>query len=281
MARKSKQPGGHNPLTAHERKKLLGAYGTTTARLGTDSQQKFGYCCLGLQPAADPVATPSGHIYNREAIVSYLLTKTQDYKKALAAYEGRQTQRSAKRQKLTKEKEEEQLAQFERKNKGASQLSDATHSQALVATTQINLESRETATATLKRTSYWLSEMQPAQQDILDTDELPPKRPASPMSGEPLRIKDLTPLDLRTDDAGGFTCAVSDKSLTTQPVVAITKSGQVMLKSVFDELARPTMTCPITGKKFKEKHVLTLQKGSSGFAASGSVTAKKYRPTMT
>ena len=54
-----------------------------------------------------------------------------------------------------------------------------------------------------------------------------------------------------------------------------------MLKSVFEELARPTMTCPVTGKKFKERDVLELVKGKSGFAASGKVVAKKYNPTLT
>ena len=50
---------------------------------------------------------------------------------------------------------------------------------------------------------------------------------------------------------------------------------------VYDELAKPSMTCPVTGKKFKEKDVLELHKGSSGFAASGCVVAKKYNPTLT
>ena len=54
-----------------------------------------------------------------------------------------------------------------------------------------------------------------------------------------------------------------------------------MLKSVFNDLAKPTMTCPITGKKFKDKDVLDLIKGKSGFAASGDVVARKYNPTLT
>ena len=80
---------------------------------------------------------------------------------------------------------------------------------------------------------------------------------------------------------GRILCAVSHKTITTQPTVVIKNTGQVMLKSVYKELAQPTMTCPITGKKFKEKDVLELIKGKSGFAASGDVVAKKYNPTLT
>jgi len=74
---------------------------------------------------------------------------------------------------------------------------------------------------------------------------------------------------------------VSHKTITTQPTIAIAKTGQVMLKSVYKELAEPDMTCPITGKKFKQKDVLELVKGKSGYAASGETVARKYNPTLT
>eukprot|EP01083_Nonionella_stella_P045442 122047_1 len=92
MTRKSKQPGGHNPLTYHEQKRLKSSgYGTQSARLTTASQLPFGHCCLNLSPIdfGDALATPSGHIYSREAIVQYLLTKNGDLKKRKAEYERR------------------------------------------------------------------------------------------------------------------------------------------------------------------------------------------------
>jgi hypothetical protein len=54
-----------------------------------------------------------------------------------------------------------------------------------------------------------------------------------------------------------------------------------MLKSVYEELAKPSMVCPVTSRKFKEGDVLGLVCGKSGFAASGVVVAKKYNPTLT
>jgi len=292
MTRKGKKaPGGHNPLTYHERSKLT-AYGTQTIRLSTESQRRFGDCCLGLQPILhDAVATPSGHLYSREAILSYLLTKTKSLKQAKTEYD------KILQQKIQKEESNQQLLQleslerFEHKNQGAIQNSTQLHSQSLKTQERRNIktESIEKGRSSLKRTSYWLSEHQPEydpKSDMLKQGP-PPERPNSPMSGNPLRRKDLITLKLNTESTSSssndirFTCAVSGKMITTQPVIAIKKTGQVMLKSVFEELAKPTMICPVTGKKFKDKDVLILQKAASGFAASGKVQAKKYRPTLT
>ena len=57
--RKSKQPGGNMPLTYNEQKKVASgsSYGTCSSRLTSESQVKFGDCCLGLTPAVDPVVT--------------------------------------------------------------------------------------------------------------------------------------------------------------------------------------------------------------------------------
>ena len=175
----------------------------------------------------------------------------------------------------------------------------------------------------MKEISYWLSEAQPEydqnakEEQIRKNAPLPNARPPSPMTGQPLRLKDLVPITLNREqkdhskqkqkpDGDGETvnvnskciCAVSNKAITTQRVVVILKTGVVMLKDVYDSVVKGKKTnnketqgstqskpakliCPVTGKKFKEKDVLELQKGKSGFAASGSVVASKYTPTMT
>jgi hypothetical protein len=57
-------------------------------------------------------------------------------------------------------------------------------------------------------------------------------------------------------------CALSDKTISTQPVVAL-PSGHVVLKECYRQLVKPTMTNPFTSKKIKEKQVLELQKGKT------------------
>jgi nitric oxide synthase-interacting protein len=62
--------------------------------------------------------------------------------------------------------------------------------------------------------------------------------------------------------------------------LAVLAPQQVMLKSAADEFAMPTMTCPVTGDKFKKKDVIELVRSGSSFAASGKVEAKVYEPVM-
>jgi nitric oxide synthase-interacting protein len=53
-----------------------------------------------------------------------------------------------------------------------------------------------------------------------------------------------------------------------------------MIEHAAEELAYPTMTCPLTGKSFNKSDVVELIRASSSFAATGQVEAKKQRPTM-
>merc|ERR1711879_901032 len=61
--------------TYHEKKKDTEAsgYGTKKTRLGRDSIKDFDCCNLTLQPCKDPVVTPEGFLYEREAVVEYMV----------------------------------------------------------------------------------------------------------------------------------------------------------------------------------------------------------------
>lgn len=330
MGRKSKQPGGHNPLTYHEQKRLKSSgYGTQSTRLTTESQLPFGHCCLSLSPALSDnkeggvgsggnggvVATPSGHIYSREAIVQYLLTKNGDIKRMKEEYDKKRLDVESRRVEWEEKNTKKEENLFVKKDQGAMvvhgsntnnhSIGDGSKKASAAAGTKNSKESGENS---LKKISFWLASSQPVHQKgagengdfdyEAELDALPPpppERPASPMSGNPLKLKQLIPLHLIREgdddksskgknsgnDMGKVLCAVSGKTITNHSVVAIRTSGQVMIRSVYEELARPTMTCPVTGKKFKEKDVIELQKAASGFAASGKVVAKKYNPTLT
>ena len=312
MTRKSKQPGGHNPLTYAERKRLKSSgYGTQSQRLTTESQLPFGYCTLSTSPTVEAVATPSGHIYEREAIVAYLLQKSGELKKEKKEYEKLRLNVEERRVQWEEENRKKEVARFVRKDQGAVSegalvVRDADNRAGSVAKSSSATSESSSAVAkakenSLKQVSYWLSEAQPQhkkhraiyegefdyRKEIEALPPPPPERPPSPMSGEPLRLKQLIPLHLLHEkDAKGMStgkvlCAVSHKQITTQPTICIKISGQVMLKSVYEELAKPNLECPVTSKRFKEADVLDLVSGRSGFAASGDVVARKYNPTLT
>ena len=240
----------------------------------------------------------SGHIYSREAIVSYLLTKSQQLKEQKTQYEALL---AADAQTLHhKQKSNQTLAiqTFIEKDQGPAQQSQQNHSTVFHQSLKrkIDIETKAEGNKRLKEISYWLSEAQPEYNGKEQTirENPPSKRPSSPMSGNPLRLKDLIPITLhregtglnsKGDPDGKCICAVSNKAITTQPVLVLQKTGVVILKQVYDAVVKTKdgkkLVCPITGTKFKEKDVLELQKGKSGFAASGEVIASKYTPTLT
>jgi len=358
MGRKSKQPGGHNPLTAHEVKRLkYSGYGTQSTRLSTASHLPFGQCCLSLSPITDgsAVATPSGHVYSREAIVQYLLTKNSELRLQKAEYDRLRLVIENRRALYEEKQQIMKQTTFITKDQGAMNMNNDSTTTALVLRedaissstfgrkqhgTALAVASATTTSATaatlytplnnnskriensLSHVSYWLASSQPSHtkkngggdDDINDVTEfdyvreiealppLPPDRPNSPMSGEPLRLKQLVPLHLvyegdnnsssldnkKSSDStqqskknrGGVICSVSHKVITTQPIIAL--HGHVMLKEMYDKYALPTLTGPVTGRKFSiNKHVIELVPGRSGYAASGTVVAKKYNPTLT
>mmetsp|Transcript_7106 Transcript_7106/g.8541 ORF Transcript_7106/g.8541 Transcript_7106/m.8541 type:complete len:158 (+) Transcript_7106:499-972(+) len=142
--------------------------------------------------------------------------------------------------------------------------------------------------------SFWLPHLTPqAPTPDKQNQEPPPKRPPSPITGTPLRMKDLIPISLHksqtqkattTCDASDirFLCHVSRNEITNQPVLFIRTTGCVVIQEVATRLRiLQSKICPITGRTFRSKDVLTLATASSSFAASGGshLVVTKYRPT--
>jgi len=318
MGRKSKQAGtGHYPMTHHERTKKFASssYGTTTTRLAGDTQVAFGSCSLSLTPIMDhtssngeqkgksdskacagsdtntsttiAMVTPSGHLYAKQAIYEYLLTKTQEFQDQKKAYE-QQQKLDAERADSTEAHKRQQQEAFEQSNQ-------------LAVLKKQKIEKIGDG-GVLKKTSYWLPDMQPAK---VEASTPSPNRPSSPYSGRPLRRKDLREVALvRSRDnknkSEDVLCAISGKPIRMQPAVAYwtkdrNEPGIVALKDVFNMTVavegktssekasfkggKAAPLCPLTNARIK--HVVALKSGGSGFAAHNMVEVKTYKPTIT
>ena len=160
----------------------------------------------------------------------------------------------------------------------------ATEREQLVAklSAKVDMTSREEKQAEIKKSAFWLPAHAPGHQHV--KVQKPPRRPPSPISGKPLRLADLVSIDLRrTNDepTGRPLCAISQKEINFSEAVAITTSGQVMLREHFDKMGiAKNLVCPVTGKSFELKDILHLRKAASGKAASGSVVARHWTPGM-
>lgn len=75
--------------TYNEKKKdaAESGYGTNAQRLGKDSVKSFDCCSLTLQPCRNPVVTKDGYLFDKEAILQYIITKKNEYSRKLKEYE--------------------------------------------------------------------------------------------------------------------------------------------------------------------------------------------------
>lgn len=259
--------------------------------------------------------SPSGHIYSREAIIEYLLNKSKDLKKAQKEYEEQQERVRADVTRQMDDARAAELADFKSntedvlttgQKRSQAQISVGTSSAAAtdtdgqtvisgVTTTTVSTEQqrkrqklidetdRHVRLEQLKSVSPWVPQFTPSAERVILSE--PPKRPPSPFSGAPLRSKDLISIDLVREDNPDdstvrFVCPVSRKTITSQKVVLIKSTGAIMIEQAAKELAFPTMTCPLTGKTFRQDDVLELASAGSGFAARGNIEAKVHRPTI-
>ena len=276
-----------------------GGHGSQIARLGTDSQLPFGHCPLSSCPIDDAVVTPSGHMYSREALLEYLLAKTKELKEQGLLYE----QQNARKLEEVNRKERDEISRQVSSFVDTQEIGGITKRKASeMETKESYLESRKkliddtdavTKKEQLKKISPWIVDFIPTAADA--EIKIPPKRPPSPCTGAPLRSKDLIPIDLiretssssssssSSSDTNGtirFICPVTRKTITTQKIFLIKTTRTPMIESAYNDLAKPSMTCPITGKSFTENDVLELKAAASGFSASGTVVAKIHKPTI-
>ena len=114
MGKKSKQAGstGSENLTYMERRAL--GHGTRSERLGKDSLSNFYDCRLTLMPAVDPVVTPSGFLFSREAILKNLLEQKKAGKRHLAEWEAAKEKRAAALEEARRKASEAEARAFER-----------------------------------------------------------------------------------------------------------------------------------------------------------------------
>ena len=100
----------------HERRKDAreGGYGTVRERLAAASLQPVDCCCLTLRPARDPVITPDGYLYDREAILAHLVHQKRDAARQRKAYAVQRAQERAAGDAAEAQSAERVVARFRR-----------------------------------------------------------------------------------------------------------------------------------------------------------------------
>jgi nitric oxide synthase-interacting protein len=291
MTRKSKGKRGANAMFGLTKKEhSINGYGATTTRYGTDAQTKFGWCSLGLQPARTPVCTTNGIVFDRQAIIEYLLEQKMKLRQQQEDYT---LQRDAERinaeaqELLTANKTNAQFltqngndigsraqAQGKRTVSAVDRVRQDTH----------DVETDQEKTTHLKRTNFWLPEA--TRKAVVETKIKEPETcPRCPISGKALKSKQLITVHFTRDASisfgqiGNIVCAVSQKAIVHQKATVLKSCGHVLLSSLVKTLVLPSMRCPLCNKKVKKlKDIVELKQGGTSYSGGGeAVVSTKYK----
>lgn len=312
MGKHSKNNNDRAFFTYHERqaakkgyassafyKHANGAYGGGDLKVGSDSLRDFDMCCLSLHPCRDPVITPQGILYEKEAIYEYILQKRKDNESALEAWAAQESSKAGEEERRRLEAHNGVVARFERAEQGISsgageQRREQGEVRGGAKSTVRGHVVNDDWSKHAKDSSFWAPQNAPTAVHAVDK---PDTTIRCPMSGEPLRLKQLYPVVFTPagegddDDAGAsgrtldglaaserYVCPLSKKPLTNAArCVVLRPSGQVISLDSLDTIVKRDMLDPFCTPpaKLKERDIIAIVTEGTGFAARGTVEVKK------
>ncbi|KAF9794015.1 hypothetical protein SFRURICE_015184 [Spodoptera frugiperda] len=274
--------------TYHEKKKDAAAsgYGTQSERLGKESIKNFDCCSLTLQPCRNPVITKEGYLFDKEAILKYLVAKKNEYSRKLSKYEKQLKKEEAEKAELAAAERESNLIKFMNREKNIS-----SNQQAEASTSSSSSVSNLANGHAKKLPSFWLpSELPDAK---ISKIEKPDSTVYCPISGKPLKMKDL--IDVKwtlvndPDDKKSliakenrYMCPVTHDILSNAvPCAVIRTTGDVVTMECVEKIIKKDWLHPLTGDKLKEKDIIPLQRGGTGYALTNQkLEGKNERPVL-
>jgi len=114
MTRHSKNSTANAVYTYHEKHKdsTTGGYGTTQMRLSKDAIKEFDCCNLTLQPCRDPVITKDGFLFDKQAILEYIIHQKKLNARKLKEYQKQLERKQQEADELTAQDEQKKLNKF-------------------------------------------------------------------------------------------------------------------------------------------------------------------------
>ena len=277
MTRHGRNATNSAVYTYHERAKDAKAsgFGSETRRLHKDSIKGFDCCSLTLQPCRNPVITPHGWIYDKEAILKYILDKKQEYQKKVTAFEAQRSREFKELQAKAKKDEELHREHFEEREKSIS-----------------STEKGKKDAKQHKLASFWVPNLTPGSSTE-EKLQRPDKTVLCPMSGKPLKLKNLIEIKFTLIDPDGdrdkliskeerYKCPVTNDVLRNSMGVFVLKpTGDAVTADCVEKIIRKDMCHPLTGQKLKEEDLIFVQRGGTGYSASNNhLKATHYRPNL-
>ncbi|XP_050362681.1 nitric oxide synthase-interacting protein homolog [Nymphalis io] len=273
--------------TYHEKKKDAAAsgYGTQSERVGKDSVKSFDCCSLTLQPCRNPVVTKEGYLFDKEAILEYIITKKNDYTRKLKQYDKQLKKEENEKKELAAAEKEANLVKFMSREKTISNNKYSDRSQPSSSVSNLaNGKNKELP-------SFWVPSQLPDAK--ISKLEKPDPTVYCPISCKPLKMKDLIevkwtlvndPDDKKSLIAkeNRYMCPITHDILSNAvPCAIIRTSGHVVTMECVEKIIKKDWLHPLTGEKLKEKDIIPLQRGGTGYALTNqNLEGKNERPVL-
>ncbi|XP_050476535.1 nitric oxide synthase-interacting protein homolog [Bombus huntii] len=273
--------------TYHEKRKDAAAsgYGTNTQRVGKDSVKDFDCCCLTLQPCRNPVITKDGYLFDKEAILEYVLTKKKEYARKLKEYEKQKQQEEEQSNEKSANEELQKLQKFLKGEKN------------IVSRSQIAAKESGSSVSNMSNgkdkmlPSFWIPSKTPEAKET--TLQKPDKTIYCPLSGKPLKIKDLIPVKFTEvkdpDDKKSlivkqarYMCPITHDILSNSvPCAVIRTTGDVITMECVEKIIRKDWINPLDSTELTEADIIPLQRGGTGYSAvNDGLEGKHERPVL-
>ncbi|XP_071513036.1 nitric oxide synthase-interacting protein homolog [Panulirus ornatus] len=293
MTRHSKNCTASSVYSYHEKKKDAKAsgYGSLKLRYGKDGVKDFDCCSLSLHPCRNPVVTPDGHLFDKEAILEYIIMKKNEISRKIKEYEKQCKKEQSELEELGEAENRSRLEKFLKTEAAVSSASQAAQGPSTSSKGNVSSVSNMVQGLDKKLPSFWIPSLTPENKE--SKLQKPDKTIFCPISGKPLKAKDLIDvkftLAVDPDDKGSlegrrerYKCPVTDDILRNNVPCAVLKpTGDVVTVSCVETLIKKDMLHPLTGVKLSEKDIIILNRGGTGFSsANEQLLSKKARPVL-
>jgi len=292
MTRHGKNATNGSVYTYHEKKKDQAAsgYGSDKTRLGKDSVKGFDCCSITFQPTMHALISPQGYVFDKEALLKFIIDKKNTYKKLMKEYGNQKQNEVMETREFVEEEKEIERQKFEEREKNIVTKRFAAFKEK---TEEGGSGSISNMTEEKKRQlpCYWMPSQCPqAKKSKL---EKPDKTIYCPISRAPIKMKDFTeikwtavrdPDDKRSLIAREerYQCAVTGDVFNNSSHCAVLKTtGHVVTVECVEKIIKKDWIHPLTGEKISEKEIIYVQRGATGYsAANAELLAEKHRPSM-
>ncbi|XP_065079365.1 nitric oxide synthase-interacting protein homolog [Ochlerotatus camptorhynchus] len=277
--------------TYHEKKKdaASSGFGSSSRRIGKDSVKDFDCCSLTLQPCRNPVITKDGYLFDKEAILTYIITKKKEFTRKMKEYERQLKQDEEEQTEKVNAETKKQVDRFISTEKNIVSTKTANPADEIPSTSgaisNVSLGKRK------ELPSFWVPSQTPAAKVARIVK--PDSKVYCPISNKPLKAKDLIdvkftlvkdPSDKKSLIAkeNRYMCAVTHDILNNSVPCAVLKTtGDVVTMECVDKIIKKDMIHPLTTEKLAELDIIPLQRGGTGFATTnGNLQATEERPAL-